>query len=281
MLQPTTKPRLLCLLALPGLLAGCGGVTIIDDSDSGPEQHPDLSQVRNAVPRDEPLSRYGNPGSYEVLGKTYHVMASSQGYVERGIASWYGTKFHGKRTSSGERYDMFAMSAAHKTLPLPTYVEVTNLRNGRAVIVKVNDRGPFHENRIIDLSYAAAHKLGINQAGTGLVEVRAIDPRHPAPAPAPLLASGTTPAAPIDDQPNPAVAMFLQVGAFASRSNAEQLLGRLLGAAVGDVRISQLENAGQTLYRVRIGPLASVEEADRLAESLQRLGIQNGRVVID
>ncbi|MGD8998867.1 MAG: septal ring lytic transglycosylase RlpA family protein [Granulosicoccaceae bacterium] len=276
----TTKPGLFCLLALPGLLAGCGGSSLIEERDSGPSEYRDLSQVSNAVPREEPRSRYGNPESYVVHGKRYYVLDSSEDYHERGIASWYGTKFHGRRTSSGERYDMYAMTAAHKSLPLPTYVEVTNLKNNRKVIVKVNDRGPFHENRIIDLSYAAAHKLGINHSGTGLVEVRAINTRETQSV---IAANTNAPAVQTTaaNKPSAALSLFLQVGAFASRTNAEQLLGRLLEAAVGNVRISQLSNAEQTLYRVRIGPIASVEEADRLAESLDKIGINTGRIVID
>ena len=167
------------LLFVTLLLGGCGGTAFIEERDSGPTEHRDLSQVQNAVPRSEPRSRYGNPDSYEVFGKRYYVMDSSKGFSERGIASWYGTKFHGRRTSSGERYDMYAMTAAHKSLPLPTYVRVRNLKNQRSIIVKVNDRGPFHNNRIIDLSYAAAHKLGIAGAGTGLVEIAALDPSTP------------------------------------------------------------------------------------------------------
>jgi len=132
----------------------------------------------NPVPRHEPLSKYGNPDSYVVFGKTYRTLPSSQGFVQRGIASWYGKKFHGRRTSSGEPYDMYGMTAAHTQLPLPTYVQVTNLKNGKQVILRVNDRGPFHGNRIIDLSYTAAKKLDIVREGTGLVEVRALDPSN-------------------------------------------------------------------------------------------------------
>ena len=131
--------------------------------DAAPPGEFDHSRVANPTPRVEARSRYGNPASYVVFGKTYHVMddARARGFEQRGLASWYGTKFHGRRTSSGEPYDMYAMTAAHKELPLPTYVEVENLVNGRTVIVRVNDRGPFHEGRIIDLSYAAALKLGV------------------------------------------------------------------------------------------------------------------------
>ena len=158
------------------LFAGCASRGPLEPVvDEAPPEPIDVSTIPNAVPKPEPLSRYGNPVSYVVAGKRYYTMPSSRGYSKRGIASWYGTKFHGQRTSSGEPYDLYAMTAAHRTLPLPTYVEVTNLRNNKSVIVKVNDRGPFHKDRLIDLSYAAAAKLGILGYGTGLVQVRAID----------------------------------------------------------------------------------------------------------
>ena len=136
----------------------------------------DLDAVPDAVPVEEPLSRYGNPEEYEVFGESYRVMDSSEGYVAEGLASWYGDEFQGRRTSSGEPFDMYLMTAAHRTLPIPTYVEVTNLENGRVAVVRVNDRGPFHSDRIIDLSYVAARKLGIVGPGTAKVRVRALEP---------------------------------------------------------------------------------------------------------
>ncbi|MGH1538425.1 MAG: septal ring lytic transglycosylase RlpA family protein, partial [Gammaproteobacteria bacterium] len=150
-------------------------------SSDGPPpvtQQTEISNSADAVPRQEPRSKYGNPPSYVVFGKTYYTLPSSEGYVQRGIASWYGKKFHGRRTSSGETYDMYGMTAAHTQLPLPTYVQVTNLKNNKQVILRVNDRGPFHGNRIIDLSYTAATRLDIVKEGTGLVEVRALNPRN-------------------------------------------------------------------------------------------------------
>jgi len=172
--------NLVLAAALLAMAAACGTLPpqrgTVGPGDGAPAYPVDLAAIANAVPQVEPLSRYGNPASYVVYDQRYDVLNNSSGYVERGIASWYGTKFHGKRTSSGEPYDMYAMTAAHKTLPIPTYAEVTNLLNGKRVIVKVNDRGPFKENRLIDLSYAAATKLGITDDGTGIVEVRAIDP---------------------------------------------------------------------------------------------------------
>lgn len=149
--------------------------------DGFPSRVPDLSKIPDARPKVEQLSKYGNPRRYRIGSKIYRVMKTSRGYKARGFASWYGTKFHGRRTSSGEKYDMFAMTAAHKFLPIPCYARVTSLDSGRSVIVKINDRGPFHSNRIIDLSYTAAAKLGILGRGTGRVEVVSIDPRDHRP----------------------------------------------------------------------------------------------------
>jgi len=160
------------------LLTSCAGLPNHTNRKDGPPLIPKpMLFVKNATPKIEPKSRSGNPKSYVIKGKKYHVKKSDQGHTERGYASWYGTKFHGRKTSSGERYDMFAMTAAHKTLPIPTYVRVKNLRNGKAIIVKVNDRGPFVSGRIIDLSYAAAKKLEIYSNGTDKVEITSIDPQ--------------------------------------------------------------------------------------------------------
>ncbi len=147
-----------------------------DNGDGPPEIDLDVTHIPNATPKIEPMSRYGNPSKYEVFGVNYHTMPRSHGYITEGTASWYGRKFHGQRTSSGEPYDMYGMTAAHKHLPLPTYAKVENLRNGKEVIVKINDRGPFVKDRILDLSYAAAKKLGIHATGTGKVRITAIDP---------------------------------------------------------------------------------------------------------
>lgn len=269
-LQSCRIGRWLLLSALFAALAGCGGFGLFESGDSAPRGGIDVSRIRDAVPRSEPLSRSGNPSSYRVNGHIYHVMRSSYGYVERGIASWYGTKFHGRRTSSGERYDMYAMTAAHRVLPLPTYVQVTNLRNGRRVVVRVNDRGPFHDNRIIDLSYAAAAKLGILGTGTGLVEVRALNPGQPAPVP-PRFAS-------YDRDP----IMYVQVGAFASRDNAERLRARLQGSIPQRIRIeTAYAGGGMPLFRVQVGPLVNVDQADAVSLQLARMGIREMHVVIE
>lgn len=280
-------------LSLASLLGGCASGPY-HRGDGAPNVHVNVDAIPDAVPRHEPRSKYGNPPTYVVLGKSYRTLDSSQGFVERGIASWYGTKFHGRRTSSGETYNMYAMTAAHKSLPLPTYVEVTNLDNGRRVIVKVNDRGPFHEGRIIDLSYAAAIKLGINDHGTGRVEIRAIDPDRPdAHRLAHRLDRGTAPAdssssaAPPDKVAPAAQAaaqeqdLYLQVGAFSSRLNAENLRRRLAQLAGSPVHIFPAGAPDQPVYRVRIGPFASDREAEQLASQLVDQGITNTSVVVD
>lgn len=284
---------LLIALALHGCSSG-PGERASRDVDGYPDRPPrDVLAIPDAVPKAEPRSRYGNPANYVVFGKRYHVMPTSDGYIERGVASWYGTKFHGRRTSSGETYDMYAMTAAHKSLPLPTYARVTNLRNGRSVVVKINDRGPFVGNRIIDLSYTAAAKLGILADGTGLVEVRALDPRRPDSAPAPLMAQTSPQPALTGSRPAPAPAataataiadnagLYLQVGAFLHRDNAEQLRSKLQDVRIPDIHISEGVSNQRPVYRVRIGPLAGVDAADRMTETLSRYGITDPRVVVD
>ena len=258
-------------------LAGCSSHKVFEPSDNAPANPRDVSGVPNAVPKPEPRSRYGNPASYEVFGERYYTMPSSKGYRERGQASWYGTKFHGKRTSSGEPYDLYAMTAAHKTLPLPTYVEVINLDNNRSVIVKVNDRGPFHEGRIIDLSYSAAAKLGILGKGTGHVEVRAIDPLASSRVPdnSPVLVQTNTRAKTSDSQ------LFLQVGAFQSRDNAERLRNNIQAQNLGGVRIVEADTERGTFFKVQVGPLSDTGEADRVAQALQPLGINEARSYVE
>ena len=275
--KQSLKPFIVCLLT--GLLSACGSSSLIyENGDSAPSEHRDLSGVPDAVPRVEPRSRYGNPKSYVVRGKRYYVKDSNAGFTQRGIASWYGTKFHGRRTSSGEPYDMYAMTAAHKTLPLPTYLEVVNLRNNKRVIVKANDRGPFHDNRIIDLSYAAATRLGITASGTGLVEIRALNPSAPTPTQSvQSVQAVNVQIADVTVTPN----MYLQVGAFTSQSNAQGLHNKLLNAAFQRAAITSATPNGNTVYRVRIGPLSTVNEADQLVDQLSALGINETRVVID
>ena len=226
----------------------------------------ELMRLPDAVPGPEPPSRYGNPHAYIVHGRTYRTMASSHGYVERGIASWYGRKFHKRLTSSREPYDMFAMTAAHRSLPLPTYVRVTHLENGRSVVLRVNDRGPFHPGRIIDLSYAAAVKLGIADPGSAPVEVRAIELGRAAPPP--RAAPGT-------------LEYFVQVGAFANEDNAARALRIAERVRPGMTSLRAVRDAQRTLHRVRIGPLHGPEEADRVLAGLSEAGLRSARVVIE
>jgi rare lipoprotein A len=277
------------------------------------------------VPRYEPRARNGNPPFYDVMGKRYFVLSSGVGYVERGVASWYGPGFHKVRTSIGEPYDMYAMTAAHKTLPLPAYVRVTNLQNGLSIVVRVNDRGPFVGNRIIDLSYTAASKLGMLRNGTAMVEVRSLEPvsantplvaqataptatpysaPNAAPTAAPLTATPLTavakspPAgpAPLDSsqsEPPPdgaagAVstvpvprALFIQAGAFSDPKNAERLMEKLRGGRYGKVFVRDNEIAGRKMYRVRIGPVPSVAEFDRVVAALERVGVSDAHLALD
>lgn len=237
-------------------------------ADGPPDTPLDSTLIQDAVPRTEPLSKYGNPPSYEVFGTRYVTVTQRYPYREQGIASWYGKKFHGLRTSSGEPYDMFAMTAAHRSLPLPTYARVTNLDNRKSVIVKINDRGPFHNDRLIDLSYAAAVKLDMAGHGTGRVEVETINPdqiNSQAPPPAP--SSPTTYTPPRQTQ------MFVQLGAFSEKRNAENLQQKLQ-TVHNKVHIANTQsNQGPPLYRVRIGPLADASEAARLHSHTAGLGL--------
>jgi rare lipoprotein A len=248
--------------------------------------------VPDAIPRLEPRARSGNPPFYSVFGKRYYVLSSSVGYRERGVASWYGPGFHKVRTSTGERYDMYAMTAAHKTLPLPAYVRVTNLQNGRSVVVRVNDRGPFVGNRIIDLSYSAAAKLGMLRNGTAMVDVRTIDPSEPPPtavgsaaaAPNGAAASAAVSGAATPADSNPAAAgsaLFVQAGAFADPANAERLAQNLRGRSYGKVFVRDDQIAGRRMYRVRIGPVADVAEFDRIVAALERAGINDAHLALD
>lgn len=310
-----------CVLLVAVVVSGCGSAPrrtsdvptppVGVEADGAPLQQVDFDSIAEPEPQMEPYSKYGNPPYYEVNGRLYHTLRSSAGYVERGIASWYGTKFHGRRTSSGEPYDLYAVTAAHKTLPLPSYVLVTNLNNGRNLVVRVNDRGPFHGERLIDLSYAAAGKLGVLPTGTALVEVRAIQPGEPLPtlvaragesppyeipvepdqAPVSLVASADSQppvgieaeASPIKEEvkeisppapmpvlvSKPADRIYLQVGAFKSRANAEQLRNRIATRVRTAVDIINTA----TWYRVRLGPMLSSAEAAEATTTLSKLGL--------
>ncbi len=267
--------------ALAAALSGCSSepkqagapssTHIAPNAAPAPPQAGGAAQVPDAVPRVEPRSRYGNPPFYEVFGRRYYVLSSSSDYVERGVASWYGPGFHKIRTSTGEPYDMYGMTAAHKTLPLPAYVRVTNLQNGRSAVVRVNDRGPFVGNRIIDLSYTAAAKLDMLRNGTAMVEVRAIDPSMPAGAPTAIAPAVT----PLD------ASLFVQAGAFADPANALRLASRLQGGGYGKVFVRDDLIAGRKMYRVRIGPVPDVPEFDRIVAALEQAGVRDAHLALD
>lgn len=232
--------------------------------DAYPDAPPDVSAVPDAEPVPEPRARYGNRSPYTVLGETYVLLPSAKGYRATGKASWYGKKFHGLRTSSGERYDMYKMTAAHRTLPLPSYVRVTNLANNRSVIVKVNDRGPFHSERIMDLSYAAAARLDILKSGTGHMRLEAIDP---AEYQASLPRKEKNPAAPPPNAaPGPA-RFFVQVGAFSEAANAAALQSRLTDLVYAPIGIA---NSGSpAVNRVQIGPFFTREDAEQVSRVIR------------
>ncbi|MFL2546140.1 MAG: septal ring lytic transglycosylase RlpA family protein [Candidatus Rariloculaceae bacterium] len=249
---------------------------------------------REAIVNPERSER-GNPPVYEVFGERYYVMETSAGYRERGVASWYGDKFHGRPTSSGEPYDMYQMTAAHKSLPLPTWVEVTHAGNGRQIIVKVNDRGPFVDDRIIDLSYAAAEQLGMTRAGTAMVEVRALG--APAPTPTNVFArenpqsesadSGgfsiisTAGAATPNIDPSPLRRVYAQVGAYSQHDNALRMVGRLEAGGYDEVTVVSERSSTGEMHRVRIGPLADLDAYDRVVEGLVSLGVTESRLVVE
>jgi rare lipoprotein A len=249
-------------------------------ADKAPVSPPDVSKVPDAVPRDEPLSRGGNRSPYEVFGQTYTVLPSAQGYQERGIASWYGMKFHGHLTSNGEVYDMYEMTAAHKSLPIPSYVRVTNLDNGQSVIVRVNDRGPFHQDRLIDLSYAAAYRLDILRRGTGRVQVEAITPNSSGPILAAPTAESPAAQTTIPSLKASHDRRYLQIGAFSSEAAARRVQQQVIPYAAGfAVGIYMASPSGSPIYRVKIGPLNVGEPLDNLIASLVGAGFNTPHLV--
>ena len=250
------------------VLAGCSNAPSVD-----------RAATADAVPRDEPPARQGNPASYTVFGKRYHVRESNAGFRQRGVASWYGDKFHGRPTSSGEPYDMYKMTAAHKTLRLPAYVRVTNMENGRSVVVRVNDRGPFVDNRVIDLSYAAAHKIGMTGRGTALVDVEVVgsgDDRQAAARPVAVSGDGS---GNWGRSALPKVRwgenVFVQVGAFRERENVRAVATRLSGAGIAPIR---QEEGGLT--RLRVGPFDSLRALDETMARLREMGFNDAQMVV-
>jgi rare lipoprotein A len=249
------------------VFAGCS--TLSGEPEDGPGVAIDPDSLPTVVPRDEPRSRYGNPESYVVNGERYHVRDSARGYVAEGTASWYGSKFHGRRTSSGEPYDMYEMTAAHRSLPLPTYVRVTNLDNGRSTVVRVNDRGPFVDDRLIDLSYAAATRLGVIANGTAPVRVRALTPGE---------STSTADTEVNGDGNGVGGEVYLQLGAFREYENAQRIRARVRGAGIREVDVEQIRSSdGQLVYRVRVGPLAADADREAMLGKLDEAGIEGAR----
>jgi rare lipoprotein A len=280
------------LLALAGCASSPGDGTGTSSrysisQDRPPATDVDVSGLRDAEPRYEAPRAAGNKSPYTVFGKQYRVMASSEGYVQRGTASWYGEKFHGHKTSNGEIFDMYAMTAAHKSLPIPGYARVTNLDNGRSVVVRINDRGPFHSDRLIDLSYAAAKKLGYHSRGTASVEVAAIsvrkdgsmtlagDPYNGSAGSPPL--SGALP----DRDKNQDQALFVQLGSFGRAESADRLSGKASKNTSRAVRVRRVVTNAGAFHRVQVGPFDDPEDA-RLEQSiLKRLGFGEATVLTD
>ncbi|MHB1591576.1 MAG: septal ring lytic transglycosylase RlpA family protein [Sulfuricella sp.] len=287
----------LAVCLLPAFLVGCGSVAPRQETpvtvwkpstpapaaatkkgggyylDDGPGDNPpaNLDAIPDAVPKVEPLHNAANR-PYTVLGQTYTPDTRLKPYKETGVASWYGRRYHGQKTSIGEIYDMYAMTAAHPTLAIPSYVRVTNLKNSKSVVVRVNDRGPFHSNRLIDLSYTAAYKLGMLAGGSAQVEVESIDPAHYAAAAKPAEAPAAAPLA--DEEPVVAVqeapsnGHYVQLGAFGAQENAESFRARL------KVELTQLADKLQIhpsdgLFRVRAGPFQTLAEASQVAAEIK------------
>ncbi|MBE0484961.1 septal ring lytic transglycosylase RlpA family protein [Marinobacter sp.] len=256
--------------------------------DRAPSGNFDVSGLQDAVPRYEPPRNAGNMAEYQVWGKTYRVMDSNDGYVARGVASWYGEKFHGHKTSNGEVFDMYSMSAAHKSLRIPSYARVTNLDNGKSVIVRVNDRGPFHGDRLIDLSYAAAKKLDYKSRGTARVEIESITVRQDgsmtlAGKPfnpgvmAPLAGSNSAPS----DQQASGTGLFVQLGSFSQRDPAEALLARARDVLERPMRVRQVTTGSGNFHRAQIGPFNDETEARRAQNLLESNGFSQSIVLTD
>ncbi len=268
------RALLLSFVSLFVVLWGCSPHTVRDGGPPAGSSPVPRESPPDPVPRDEPRSQFGNGPYYQVYGKTYKVLDTNYGYQERGVASWYGRKFHGQPTSSQELYDMYQMTAAHRSLPLPTYVRVRNLKNGKSIVVRVNDRGPFVDNRLIDLSYAAAVKLDMISDGTSLVEVTAISFDAPPPETGePAVVEAT--------QEEPADNIYVQVGAFGEAENARRRFILLHDVGIEQAFVHLDHSTTPALYRVRIGPIADVLHYDSIVERLQNIGISDTHLVTE
>lgn len=257
-------------LSITLLILNLSACNLFNNEDGAPIFPVDVSHIKEPVPKVEPKSKYGNPETYSVFGKKYKTMQTSNNFSQTGIASWYGTKFHGRKTSSGEVYDMYALTGAHKSLPLPTYAKVTNLDNNKSIVIKINDRGPFHDDRIIDLSYAAAAKLGVLHKGTANVKLSAINPENNSSKPSKLKKQEL---------------VNLQIGAFTERQNAEQLIKSVANVINHPIKITTANNitndSKQTigaLFKVHLGPVPS-EKLSYIKDKLANINIKNPIVI--
>ena len=264
------------------VVAGCM-TQVIDrpQRDSGPGRVVDVSSIPEISPEPVTRTRAGNYSPYTVLGETYEVLETSHGFVEEGTASWYGSKFHGRLTSNGEQFDMYALTAAHKHLPIPTYAEVTNLENDRSIVVRINDRGPFHSSRNIDLSWAAAAKLGFAEQGTAKVKIVALDPDDPQATLESLETHGA-PIPPVVMIPEEYVLVagsYYQVARMAQKENANSFADEVESFTKFPVHIAQEVNGDSEHYRVLIGPLLDRREVNELSLILELAGMSRGFVV--
>jgi len=254
-------------LALALLLNACTAppptTGSVDVGDGAPLRSISAAEVADAVPRADPILAVGNNSPYTVRGVSYEILEDARNYRERGIASWYGTKFNGHKTSNGEIFDLYKASAAHKTLPIPSYALVTNLNNGRSVVVRVNDRGPFHADRLIDLSYGAAVKLGYMEQGTAPVEVEI------------LTIAG------VDDRRNTVRGSYryLQLGAYGAEASAQRLQSELQALVSVPVSVSPVQSGDTVLYRVRLGPVSDGAQLQEVQQTLKNNGYHTGQAL--
>ena len=272
-------PSIAAIVGLPFFLAACStppsqsppvtqnnaDVSVSEryhvEQDSAPLRPISQDEVFDAIPQADPILRFGNVSPYVIDGVTYHVLEDYSDYREQGTASWYGAKFSGHKTSNGELYDLYQPSAAHKTLPIPSYARVTNLDNGKSIVVRVNDRGPFHSDRIIDLSYAAAVKLGYMEQGTAQVEVEVME------------------VVGVEDRRDPLYGnyRYLQLGAFGREASAQTLVEALKPLLTAEVFVSVVESDGTLLYRVRVGPVDDKSHLLAVQQQLQDSGYDAGQ----
>lgn len=277
--------RYFSFILLIGIILQQTGCATDPETLDGPIDFPGKTNpqaIPDAQPYPEPPSQYGNPVYYDVYGKRYYVLNSSKDFQQKGVASWYGKQFHGRKTSNGDIYDMFAMTAAHKTLPLPTYVKVTNQRNGLTTIVRVNDRGPFHSNRIIDLSYAAALKLELIRTGTAQVIIEAIDTIPDSTLQEQPLRKTNVEQAIIQpvQQEQATQGQFVQLGVFSEINNAKRMQNKISTSSLPTPKIISVNINKTDLYRVLIGPLTAEKQIEKIKDKLSQMGIQSTKVTV-